>query len=87
MKTEEEKDHYSSERNHWCIVSLLNGTPFYYTGWFGKNNGDNLIKPAISIDFNEALKMHSKKAAEMVLNGLKSCSSVEGFVIQSHKWM
>lgn len=77
----EEQDHYSSDRNHWCIVSQLNSVPFYYTGWFGDG------KPAITIDFNKALKMHSKMAAEMVLNGLKSCSSAEGFVIQDHRWM
>lgn len=87
MKTEEEKAHYSPEINHWCIVWLVKGATLYYTGWFGKNHGDEIMKPALSLDFNEALKMHSKIAAEMVLNGLKSCSSVENFIIQDHKWM
>ncbi len=84
---EEKKDHYSPERNHWCIVKYVGSTPFYYTGWFGKNMGDEKMKPAISIDFNEALKLHSKMASEMVLNGLKSCSGTHDFKVEDHKWM
>ena len=83
----EENEHYSSEKNHWCIVNYISGTLYYYTGWFGKNNGDDIMKPAISIDFNDALKMHSKIAAEKVLNGLKSCSGVKNFIVEDHKWM
>lgn len=86
---ENKEDHFSSDKNHWCLVNYLGNTPFYYTGWFGKNNGDQNYKPGISIDFNEALKLHSKIAAEQVLNGLKNCSGVDAnfFKIEDHAWM
>ncbi len=86
-QTPEQKDHYSPDRNHWCIVCLLNQVPFYYTGYFGTNTGSQILQPKISIDFNDALKMHSKIAAQQVLTGLKSCSKADGFIIQDHKWM
>lgn len=83
MQTQEEKDHYSPDMNHWCLVKYVGATPMYYTGWFGGKE----LKPSISIDFNEALKLHSKIAAEQVMNGLKFCSNVKGFKIEGHKWM
>lgn len=85
MATEIE-DHYSSERNHWCIVMYINSTPLYYTGWFGKNINDDIMKPAMSTDFESALKLHSKIAAQTVLNGLQSCSKSSGLKIEDHMW-
>ncbi len=85
--TEEQKQHYSNDKNHWCIVKQMGATPFYYTGYFGKNEGEEIMKPSLSMDFNEAVKLHSKIAAEMVLSGLKSCSGVKDFIVQDHKWI
>ena len=84
MKTEEEKDHYLPERNHWCLVEYVGSTPMYYTGWFG---GKEKLKPSVSIDFNKALKLHSKIAAEQIVNGLKSCSNVVYFKVEEHLWV
>lgn len=84
MKTEEEKDHYSPDRNHWCLVKYLGSTPMYYTGWFADTEN---LRPAISIDFNKALKLHSKIAAEQIINGLKSCANITDFKVEDHKWI
>jgi len=81
--TEEELDHFSGKRNHWCIVTYMGSyTPFYYMGWFGEG------KPAVTIDFNKALKCHSKIAANIVLEGLKSCSGFDcsDYKVEDHAW-
>lgn len=82
--TDEEKQHFSGNNNHWCIVDYINGTPFYYMGWFGGIEP----KPAFTIDFNDALKCHSKIAANQILNGLKSCSHFDcsHFKVEDHAW-
>lgn len=86
--TAEQAAHFSPDLNHWCIVSYVNQTPFYYTGYFGSNKAQNIeLQPALSIDFNNALKCHSKIAAEQILTGLKNCSKADNFVIEDHKYI
>lgn len=87
--TQEQKDHFSSERNHWCIVKYSNYTPIYYAGYFGKYNGHEEVLPAFTTDFNQALKLHSKIAAEALLNDLKK-HTLEPFKnanVEDHAWM
>lgn len=85
--TTEQIDHFSGNRNHWCIVHYLNYTPFYYMGWFGETK-DKVFKPAFTIDFNKAMKCHSRIAANEILNGLKSCSQTDcsEYKVEDHAW-
>lgn len=80
--TEEELDHFSGKRNHWCIVTYIGGMLFYYEGYFGKG------KPAITSDFNDALKCHSKIAAQQILLGLQACSGFDcsDYKVEDHAW-
>jgi hypothetical protein len=81
-QTEEQKDHFSPDRNHWCIVRYVKGTPLYYQGYFAASNKDMFdaptmhlpLKPAFGIDFNDAAKFHSKIAAEFVFQNLQRYS-------------
>jgi hypothetical protein len=87
--TEEQKDHFSSERNHWCIVQYTGShTPFYYAGYFGKRLGQEM-KPAFTLDFNGALKLHSKIAAEELLRELmRHVPELFGACkVEDHRWM
>jgi len=98
-QTEEQKDHFSADRNHWCVVEYQGATPWYYAGYFGRSGGGkdefgmpivSSIKPAFTIDFNEALKLHSKIAAENILNNLKkhaSSSLTNSCKVEDHRWM
>jgi hypothetical protein len=81
-------EHYDSRKNHWCIVTYVGSTPWYYTGYFGKIHNQVSMKPAISIDFEKALKMHTKMAAEQVLQGLIECSGVkkDEYKVEDHAW-
>jgi hypothetical protein len=87
--TEEEKDHYSADRNHWCIVKYAGATPVYYAGYYGKYNGQENVLPAFTTDFNQALKLHSKIAAEQLFASLKR-HAVNNFSecnVEDHRWM
>lgn len=88
-QTEEQKDHFSPDRNHWCIVKYSNYTPVYYAGYFGKYNGQDGVLPAFTTDFNQALKLHSKIAAETVFHNLKrhTPEPFEKAKVEDHKWM
>ncbi len=89
-QTEEQKDHFSPDRNHWCIVKYSKNQPppIYYQGYFGKWQGGELL-PAFGLDFNEALKLHSKIAAETLLHKLTrhAPETMEGAKVEDHKWM
>lgn len=100
MKTDEKlteqisetKDHFSPDRNHWCIVKYFNHAPLYYVGYFGKNDsgaGDKELLPAFTLDFNKALKMHSRIAADGLLKELNRHSeqAVAECKVKDHKWM
>lgn len=80
--TDEEKQHFSGKNNHWCIVHYIGGTVFYYEGYFGKG------KPAFTADFNDALKCHSRIAANQILLGLKACSGFDcsEYKVEDHAW-
>ena len=82
MTEQEKRDHFSGDRNHWCIVTYISHTPFYYEGFF-KNN-----EPVFTISFNDAMKCHSKFAVEHILNKFKSCTSVDTskFKVEDHAW-
>jgi len=81
--TPEEIDHFSGKRTHWCIVYYIQYTPFYYMGFFNSEN-----KPAFTIDFNKAMKCHSRIAAQQILDGINSCSGIgeNNFKVEEHAW-
>lgn len=88
-QTEEQKYHFSPDRNHWCIVKYYNGSvPLYYQGFFGAPQGFEL-KPSFGFEFDQALKCHSKIEAERILGKLNrhAQESVEGCKVEDHKWM
>lgn len=86
--TQEQKDHFSSERSHWCVVKYTRATPWYYAGYFGAYQGQQELRPAFTIDFNNALKMHSRIAADEVLYNLKrhAPESVNDCKVEDHMW-
>lgn len=49
----------------WCIVTYVKeGTaPLYYCGYYKNYNGETELKPVLSHNFNDALKLHSKQEA------------------------
>lgn len=80
--TEQEKDHFSGKRNHWCIVTYVYNAPCYYEGFF-KNN-----QPVLTFDFNDALKLHSKIAANHILHKMKTCGTIDvsKYKVEDHAW-
>lgn len=66
----------------WCIVTYVGSTPMYYAGYFKAHYGEPL-KPVISVSFDDALKCHSKEAAQKILNNL----NVSGWKVEDHMYM
>lgn len=89
MMNDEQKDHYSPDRNHWCIVKYADHTPIYYAGYFGKYNGSNDPLPAFTTDFNQALKLHSRIAADTLFSNLQrhTPQPFEKCKVEDHRWM
>lgn len=55
----------------YCIVDYIAKTPSYYVGYFESEVFQpEKLRPAVSSDFNEALKCHSQEDAERILRKL-----------------
>lgn len=56
------------KKDFWCIVTYLGATPYYYCGYYKKHNHlDEELKPVLSCDFNDAMKLHSQSEAKKIL--------------------
>jgi hypothetical protein len=88
-QTEEQKDHFSSDRNHWCIVKYTSNLPMYYAGYFGAYSGQTETAPAFTSDFNKALKLHSRIAADELFTELKRHTPLPftEAKVEDHRWM
>ncbi len=57
------------KKDFWCIVSYIRTTPYYYCGYYKKTPSiSEDLKPVLSIDFNDAMKLHSEAEAKRVLS-------------------
>lgn len=88
-KTTEEQEHFSPDRNHWCIVKYAGTIPLYYAGYYARYNGQKESLPAFTSDFDQSLKLHSKIAAEVLFNNLKrhSADNFNDCKVEDHSWM
>jgi hypothetical protein len=57
------------KKNFWCIVTYIGATPYYYCGYYKKRTHvDENLKPVLSCDFNDAMKLHNESEAKRILS-------------------
>lgn len=54
--------------NFWCIVTYIGATPFYYAGYYGRHSGEVELRPALTSDFNQSMKLHNREEAVRILS-------------------
>lgn len=73
----------NNQNSFWCIVAYAGPTPFYYTGWYCACDENKKSKPCLSLNFGQAMKLHSKEEAIRILSAM----AIEGWKVEEHAWI